>query len=197
MMSITIPTTWRSEVPLPVYRRLREEAPLYYNEQYDFFALRRYEDVEQGLVDSTTYSSSRGGILELIKADIEIPPATLIFEDPAFHTLHRRLLSKVFTPKRTNILEPSVRKYCIQALESVVGSDRFDFVAASAARCDEGDRNAARHSGRREEAVGVRPTPMCRPCQASLGSLSTKIWRTASFRRVLDSPAAHPSRSLN
>ena len=115
--------------PYPVYRRLREEAPLYYNEQYDFFALSRYEDVEQGLVDSTTYSSSRGGILELIKADIEIPPATLIFEDPPFHTLHRRLLSKVFTPKRMNILEPSVREYCIQALESVVGSDRFDFVA--------------------------------------------------------------------
>jgi len=115
--------------PYPVYRRLREEAPLYYNEQYDFYALSRYEDVEQGLLDSTAYSSSRGGILELIKADIEIPPATLIFEDPPFHTLHRRLLSKVFTPKRMNILEPRVREYCVQALDSIVGSDRFDFVA--------------------------------------------------------------------
>ena len=55
--------------PYPVYRQLREEAPLYYNEQYDFYALSRYEDVERGLLDSTAYSSSRGQILELIKAD--------------------------------------------------------------------------------------------------------------------------------
>ena len=55
--------------PYPVFRRLREEAPLYYNEQYDFYALSRFDDVERGLVDRETYISGRGGILELIKAE--------------------------------------------------------------------------------------------------------------------------------
>ena len=75
--------------PYPVFRRLREEAPLYYNEPYDFYALSRYDDVERGLVDRDTYISGRGGILELIKANIEMPPGILIFEDPPTHTIHR------------------------------------------------------------------------------------------------------------
>ena len=60
--------------PYPVYRRLREEAPIYYNDRYDFFAVSRFEDVEKGLLDAQTYISGKGAILEVIKADIEIPP---------------------------------------------------------------------------------------------------------------------------
>jgi cytochrome P450 len=85
--------------PYPLYRRLREEAPLYYNEEYDFFAVSRYEDCEKGLVDAKKYISGKGGILELIKADIELPPGSLIFEDPPAHTVHRKLLTRVFTPR--------------------------------------------------------------------------------------------------
>jgi len=115
--------------PYPVFRRLREEAPLYYNDQHDFFAVSRYEDVERGLVDAETFISSRGGILELIKADMEMPPGTLIFEDPPIHTIHRRLLSRVFTPKRVAALEPQMRDFCARSLDPLVGSGRFDFVA--------------------------------------------------------------------
>ncbi len=43
--------------PYPMFRRLRDEAPLYYNEQHDFYALSRYDDVERGLVDRDTYIS--------------------------------------------------------------------------------------------------------------------------------------------
>jgi cytochrome P450 len=114
--------------PYPVYRRLREEAPLYYNEKYDFYAVSRYPDVERGLVDHQTYISGRGGILELIKANIQMPPGVLIFEDPPIHTAHRRLLSRVFTPKKMNALEPQIRLYCENALDPIVGSGRFDFV---------------------------------------------------------------------
>ena len=53
--------------PYDVYRRLRDEAPLYYNEQFDFFALSRFEDVERGLIDWDTYRSGRGSILEVIR----------------------------------------------------------------------------------------------------------------------------------
>jgi len=95
--------------PYPVYRRLREEAPLYYNEPYDFYAVSRFDDVQRGLVDRETYSSARGSVLEFIKADIEMPPGVDIFEDPPQHTAHRGLLSRVFTPKRMNALEPKVR----------------------------------------------------------------------------------------
>ena len=115
--------------PYPVFRRLREEAPLYYNEQYDFYAVSRYDDVERGLVDRETYISGRGGILELIKADIEMPPGVLIFEDPPMHTIHRGLLSRVFTPRKMNALEPKIREFCVESLDPLVGADRFDFVA--------------------------------------------------------------------
>ena len=71
--------------PYPVFRRLREEAPLYYNDQHDFYALSRYDDCERGLVNFETFPSGRGGILELIKGGIEMPPGTLIFEDLSTH----------------------------------------------------------------------------------------------------------------
>jgi cytochrome P450 len=114
--------------PYPVYRRLREEAPLYYNDAHDFYAVSRYDDVEKGLVDHKTFISGRGGILELIKAGIEMPPGVLIFEDPPAHTVHRRLLSRVFTPRKMNALESQIRQYCAEALDPIVGSEQFDFV---------------------------------------------------------------------
>ena len=109
--------------PYPVFRRLREEAPLYYNEPHDFYALSRFEDVERGLVDRDTYSSARGGILELIKSGLEIPPGTLLFEDPPAHTIHRSLMSRVFTPKKMLALEDQIREFCVQCLDPFVGSD--------------------------------------------------------------------------
>ena len=115
--------------PYPVYRRLREEAPLYYNETHDFFAVSRYEDVERGFLDAQTYISGKGAILELIKADIEIPPGVIIFEDPPTHTIHRRLLSRAFTPRRVAELEPKIREFCAHSLDPLVGSGGFDFIA--------------------------------------------------------------------
>ncbi len=115
--------------PYPVFARLREEAPLYYNEQYDFYALSRYEDVERGLVDRDTYISGRGGILEIIKAGIQMPPGILIFEDPPTHTMHRGLLSRVFTPRQVTSLEPKIREFCALSLDPLVGGPGFDFVA--------------------------------------------------------------------
>ena len=85
--------------PYPVYRRLREEAPLYYNETYDFYAVSRFADVEQVLVDRGSFLSSRG-MLEMMKSGVEIPPGTLIFEDPPAHTIHRSLLSWSSPPRR-------------------------------------------------------------------------------------------------
>jgi len=115
--------------PYPVYRRMREEAPLYYNEVHDFYAVTRAEDVERVLLDNTTFISGRGGILELIRAGIELPPGVFIFEDPPAHTIHRRLMSRVFSPRRVAELEDKVRRFCVQCLDPLVGIDRFDIIA--------------------------------------------------------------------
>jgi cytochrome P450 len=115
--------------PYPVFRRMREEMPLYYDEQHDFFALSRFEDVEKAFKDPETYSSGRGNILELIKTEMELPSGVFIFEDPPLHTAHRGILSRVFTPRKMSALEPQIRAYCASVLDPLVGSDRLDFVA--------------------------------------------------------------------
>ncbi|HEX3796911.1 MAG TPA: cytochrome P450 [Acidimicrobiales bacterium] len=115
--------------PYPVYRRLREEAPLYYNSEHDFYALSRYQDVERALLNPQTFISGKGGILELIRANIEMPPGVFIFEDPPAHTIHRRLMSRVFSPRSVAALEDKVRAYCAQCLDPLIGSDRFDVIA--------------------------------------------------------------------
>jgi cytochrome P450 len=114
--------------PYPVWKRLRAEQPLYYNEKYDFFALSRFDDVERCSVDWRTYSSARGTILELIKSGMEIPVGSIIFEDPPGHDLHRSLMSRVFTPKKMLAIEPKVREFCARTLDPLVGAGGFDFV---------------------------------------------------------------------
>jgi cytochrome P450 len=115
--------------PYPLYQRLRDEAPLYYNDEYDFYAVSRFGDCERGLKDAARFISGRGGILELIKANVEMPPGTLIFEDPPAHDVHRSLLQRVFTPKRVAELEPKIREFCARSLDPLVGGKEFDLIA--------------------------------------------------------------------
>jgi cytochrome P450 len=115
--------------PYPVWKRLRDERPLYYNERYDFYALSRFDDVERASVDWKTYISSRGTLLELIKSGMEVPPGSIIFEDPPTHDIHRGLLSRVFTPRKVSAIEPKVREFCARSLDPHVGSGGFDFIA--------------------------------------------------------------------
>ena len=114
--------------PHPVWRRMRDEAPLYRNDKYDFWALSRFEDVEAGLQDWRTYSSAKGTLLELIKSGWQPPAGVFIFEDPPLHDVHRKLLSRVFTPRRMAAIEPQIRSYCARSLDPLVGTGGFDFV---------------------------------------------------------------------
>ncbi|MCK9563406.1 MAG: cytochrome P450, partial [Bacteroidales bacterium] len=115
--------------PYPYFRRLREEAPLYYNEEYDFYAVSRFSDVENCLADWETFSSARSDILEFIKADMQAPDGMFIWEDPPLHTVYRRVVSKVFTPRRMNELEQQIRAYCARCLDPLVGGEKIDFIA--------------------------------------------------------------------
>ena len=112
--------------PYPIYERMRAEAPVYYNEKHDFYALTHADDVERALTDWKTFSSARGPILEVIKANIEIPPGTLLMEDPPAHDIHRKLLSRVFTPRRVSSLEVEIREFCIRCLDRLTDTQDFD-----------------------------------------------------------------------
>jgi cytochrome P450 len=119
--------------PYPVYARLVEEAPLYYNEKHDFWALSRYSDVDKALTNWETFSNRRSDILELVKSDFDMPPGVMMFEDPPTHSLLRALMSRVFTPRRMAAIEDQIRAYCVSCLDPQVGSDGFDIIAVLAA----------------------------------------------------------------
>lgn len=115
--------------PYPIYERLREEAPVYHNERYDFWMLTRHDDVQKALLDWSSFSNTRSNILDIIKANVDLPDGVILFEDPPEHTMHRGLMSRVFTPRRMAELEDQVREFCISCLDPLVGADRFDIVA--------------------------------------------------------------------
>jgi cytochrome P450 len=115
--------------PYPIWKRLRDEAPLYYNDKHNFYALSRYEDVSRELTNWDAYRSGRGTTMDIIMSGLEIPPGIILFEDPPIHDLHRHLLSKVFTPRRMESIEPLTRAFCERALDPLVGTGNFDFIA--------------------------------------------------------------------
>src|SRR5581483_8572520 len=165
--------------PYPVYRRLREEAPLYYNDVHEFFAVSRFDDVEFGLANRDTFVSGRGAIIEVIKAGITIPPGVVIFEDPPIHTIHRSLLSRVFTPKKMYALEDKIREFCVRSLDPLVGADGFDFVADLGAPMPmhvigmllgipEADQEAIRR--RTDATLRTDPGKPMRPTEGSIAS---------------------------
>ena len=181
--------------PYPMFRRLREEAPLYYNEEHDFYALSRFADVDDALVDYQTFSSARGAILEIIKADIELPPGTVIFEDPPIHDIHRKLLSRMFTPRKINQLEPKIREFCARSLDPLIGTSDFDFVADLGAQMPmrvigmllgvpEEDQEAAR-----DFANAQLRTEAGKPMEASMDNVASPDF----FGQYIDWRAEHPS----
>lgn len=119
--------------PYPVYARLVEDAPLYYNERYDFWALSRYSDVASALTNWETFSNTRSDILELVQSEFDMPPGVMMFQDPPLHTLLRGLMARVFTPRRMAAIENQIRQYCVGCLDPLVGSDGFDIITELAA----------------------------------------------------------------
>jgi cytochrome P450 len=114
--------------PYPAFRRLREQAPLYYNEKYDFYAISLYDDVVRGLGDRDTFISGYGSTIDILKAKFPIPDGLFIFHDQPKHGIYRSLLTKVFTPKRVAALETQIRTFCARALDPLVEGGEFDFI---------------------------------------------------------------------
>jgi cytochrome P450 len=115
--------------PYAMYKRMRDETPLYYNEEYDFYAVSRYDDVRAGHANHQTFSSARGGILELVKMNMELPAGVFIFEDPPLHTAHRMIIARMFSPRRMRDLEPMIRDFTVSTLDKLLGREEIDFIA--------------------------------------------------------------------
>jgi cytochrome P450 len=117
--------------PYYVWRRMRDEAPLYRNDRYDFWALSRHADVQAASTDHKTFLSSRGTVLEMMGADLT-QQKMIIFMDPPEHDTLRALVSRAFTPRRVSSLDDRIRDVCRTLLEPHVGGGGFDYVQSFA-----------------------------------------------------------------
>src|SRR5262245_51746203 len=98
------------ENPYPWFKRLRDEAPLYYNEKYDFYALSRFDDVDAASKDWETFSSARGTVLELLDLPADKIPQMIIFMDPPQHDRLRAIVNRGFKPRQIAKLEARLRE---------------------------------------------------------------------------------------
>ena len=116
------------ENPYPLYRALRDGAPLYRNDQLDFWALSRFRDVHDALDDWQTYSSAEGIVLERLDPRMLEATPMMIFLDPPRHDRLRKLVSRTFTPRRVAGLEPFIRQIAARLLEPLAARGGGDFV---------------------------------------------------------------------
>jgi len=114
--------------PYETFRRLRDESPLYYNEPYDFWAVSRHADMVAVLQDRETYISGKGMVLNVVRSDYPSMPGMFINEDPPLHTLHRGIVSRLFTPRAVAGLEGQIRQVCTEIVDGIEGRDSFDFM---------------------------------------------------------------------
>ncbi|PRC41602.1 cytochrome P450 [Mycobacterium sp. ITM-2017-0098] len=118
------------EDPYPYYKRLRDEAPLYRNEELGFWALSRHRDVLQGFRNSTTLSNKFGVSLDPASRGPHASKTMsfLAMDDPD-HLRLRTLVSKGFTPRRIRELEPRVTEIAVQHLEVLLEKARSNETA--------------------------------------------------------------------
>lgn len=118
------------EDPYPVYARLRDEAPLYRNDELDFWALSRHADVAAAFRDPARFSSANGVSLDPAAWGPQAQRTmSFLALDPPRHTRMRALVSRGFTPRRVRALEPAIRSLTRRYLTAAVTRTSFDFVA--------------------------------------------------------------------
>jgi cytochrome P450 len=115
--------------PYPVYRQLRDDAPVFHQQALNFWAISRYADVVAAHQDHDTYSSAGGVTIEPM-----VDNGVLIMKDLPEHRWHKTLVTKVFTRERMGAMEGFVRQRCVQALEAASAKGEFDFVNDFAVR---------------------------------------------------------------
>ncbi len=117
--------------PYPIYRRLRDEAPLYHNEKYDFWAVSRFEDCKAVLKNFSVFSSAKG--IEL-QGRHDVAYSDVMTTDPPHHTRLRHVMSELFQPAKIAELEQLIRSTARSLLAPCRGSGRIDMIADYAGR---------------------------------------------------------------
>jgi cytochrome P450 len=117
------------EDPYPTYAALRAQAPVYRNDELDFWALSRHADVLAAFKDTARFSNDHGVSLDPESWGPHASAGTSFLGlDPPRHTRLRGLVSKGFTPRRVAALEQSIRELSVGYLDALVGAGRFDFI---------------------------------------------------------------------
>ena len=116
--------------PYPVYRQLRQEAPVWYNAEHDFYALSRYDDVLTVLQDPVRFTSTRGDSLD----GTEVGEPLMVLLDPPEHTAMRKTMSRLFTPRAIAELEDPIRAACAELLDPYLGTEGLEVVSSFATR---------------------------------------------------------------
>lgn len=114
--------------PYDVWRRLRDEEPVYFNPEYGFYALSRFDDVMSASLDTESFSSEHGITLDAITDDPWGPPKAMIMMDPPDHTAMRKMVNRSFFRSKIAKLEDRVRELCRGYLDQYVGTGGFDYV---------------------------------------------------------------------
>jgi len=121
------PYDWQiHEDPYPVYRVLRDEAPAYFNEQRNFWALSRHQDVLEGFRDPVTYSNRHG--VSIDEVDDASQVMSFLGMDPPEHGRIRTLVSRGFTPRRVARLEGRIRNLATRTIDRFIEAGTCDFV---------------------------------------------------------------------
>ena len=118
--------------PYRVWQRLRDEAPLYRNDRYDFYAVSRFDDVMAVSLDVENFSSAKGITLDSIGQDPAF--ASMIEMDPPQHDVLRSVVARWFTPRAMSRLEDRIRTLCAGYLDPLVGLSEFEIVDVFTAR---------------------------------------------------------------
>ena len=119
--------------PYDTYADLREHAPCYYSEKYDFYALSRFDDVVAGHRDFATFSSTHGQTYEQLSSGEPAQLGSIISMDPPEHTRYRKLVSRSFTPRSIGNYEELVREIISGYLDPLMGRRQFDILEEFAA----------------------------------------------------------------
>jgi cytochrome P450 len=119
--------------PYPLWKRLRDEAPLYRNDRHDFWVLSRFADVEAAHKDHKTFSSAHNTTIEMMVPAPNVDTGMFISLDPPTHTQYRGLVSRAFTPRRIAAIEADIRRIACELLDRQAGAGGFDYVQDFAA----------------------------------------------------------------
>jgi cytochrome P450 len=173
--------------PTETYRRLRDEAPVYYSRKYGFYALSRFDDVVLAHRDWKGFSSSHGVDLTSLTQDPQVIKnlKLIIMMDPPEHDRLRALVSRVFTPRAVTKLEPMIRDVVREQFDHLDGAEEFDLVADVAAPfpveiiarmlgVPEGDRQMIRHQV--DASLQRNPGQLEPPPEAGAATLEMAVY---------------------